>query len=304
MRAIHGSGGGTRLVGILEAAGVVLDSGFKPDAYTGVSASSYAFFPLAMDKRKEAKALVGEILHDMLGRMFDPSPVTRKGGISPAGIWNAVRGREYLGRQEKSLDLLRSIITEAEFKAWAADPARPECWTLAVDLITGAEVFTNLKDYDFETALKLVLASGSIPVFTKPVEIAIEGQRRLLVDGGLRSHIASMKWLETHATATTEMVSIYSRPKDYKDEKGEGWQLADVYAALTRTLDIMTIEVSKSDEWGEEVLCNRHGIGLRQIFLPSVMQSVYDTDPKRLEALRVMARQAAVEALGVKGEGV
>jgi predicted acylesterase/phospholipase RssA len=284
------SGGGTRIVGIGAAAINLIQRGYRPDVITGVSAGSYLALPLAMGKHREASQLMDAISADMLTVMFDPSPVNRKGGLTKSAIWNAATGKPYLGKQRKSLEAIRQIVSASDFLSWRTDPASPEVWVLAVDYISGSRIFENLKDWDYEDALSLILASGSIPVYTEAVEMIVAGKRRLMFDGGVRSHIACREILDQYPGSIGQMVSVYSRPKDYRDEKPEDWNMADISTPLFRTFDVVSIENSKSCEWAEEFLSMQRGINLERVFLPGIMTGPYDADPARLRALK----QAAV----------
>lgn len=298
MKGVNMSGGGTRIIGIGAATIDLLDRGYRPDFLTGVSAGSYLALPLAMGKRREVSQLMDAISADMLKVMFDPSPVTKKGGLTKSAIWNAATGKPYLGKQRKSLEAIRQIVSKSEFSDWAGDPDTPEVWVLAIDYISGSRIFENLKNYAYEDALSLVLASGSIPVYVEAVEMVVNGKRRLMFDGGVRSHIACREILEQYPTQVTQMVSIYSRPEDYRDEKSGNWNMADVSVPLFRTFDITGVENSKACEWAETIICQQRGINLGRIFLPPIMQGPYDADPARLKTLKdaaiLEARKLAV----------
>jgi predicted acylesterase/phospholipase RssA len=297
LKVLNLSAGGTKVVAIGAAALTLLNRGYQPDVITGVSAGSYLALPLAMGKYEQTEHLMDAIASDMLSVMFDPSPVTKSGKLTTTAIWNAATGKPYLGKQRKSLDAIRKIITESDFDAWRNDLNTPEVWVLSIDFISGSRIFENLKNYTFEDALSLILASGSIPVYVEAVEMVVNGKRRLLFDGGVRSHIACREILEQYPTQITEMVSIYSRPEDYRDEKPDDWVLADISTPLFRFTDIATIENSKSCEWAELVLCQQRRIKLNRVFLPSIMQGPYDADPGRLVALKRAAVAAATTAL-------
>ncbi|GAB3278287.1 hypothetical protein GCM10027347_52580 [Larkinella harenae] len=287
------SGGGTRIVGIGAAAISLMDRGFKPDVITGVSAGSYLALPLALGKKQAASDLMDAISADILKVMFDPAPVNKKGKLTASAIWNAATGKPYLGKQRKSLEAIRSIVSKAEFDAWATDLESPEVWVLAIDFIRGSRIFENLKNHTYENALSLILASGSIPVYVEAVEMAINGMRVLMYDGGVRSHIACREILEQYPTQINQMMSVYSRPQDYRDEMPDNWKLADVSTPLFRFIDIAGIENSKSCEAMEILLCAQRGIRLGQVFLPSIMDGPYDADEFRLRRLK---KAAIIEA--------
>jgi hypothetical protein len=47
----------------------------------------------------------------------------------------------------------------------------------------------------------------------------------------------------------------------------------------------MQIEISKSDEQKEILLSKEFGVNLHQLFLPKVLEGLYDTDVRRLWTL-------------------
>ncbi len=318
MNILNLSGGGTKIVGIYAATKTLIDRGYKPDVITGVSAGSYLALPLALGMFDKIDTMLANLTLD---KMFDPKPVNEKGKITLAAIWRIVHGSYWIGDQTKSLELVREVVNPAQFDAWkyntfAKDSVYgkeryPDCYVSAVDFRSGSKELINLRNCSYENALSFILGSGSIPFFTKGVDITYNdnndhlsvAKRQLLFDGGLRNHIASvnmLEWLMAQKIKIDRCISVYARPEDYKIVEAEDWFPADVSAVITRSMDIMGIEISKKDEIIEQMLCRRDNVPLDQVFLPNVMEGTYDVDPTRL---RQYAALAVKEALKVTFDG-
>jgi len=135
-----------------------------------------------------------------------------------------------------------------------------------------------LKKMSYENDLNAVQASASIPIFTK----GVKDNSVHLFDGGIRDHILDPFYSPIYKNIT-QSVSIYSRPYDYYvpiNKSPKNW-----FQMISRTTEIMTIEISKTDERLERDFFESINVVPIQVFLPKILENVYDYDHKRLKEL-------------------
>lgn len=302
MKVLNLSGGGTKIGAIFGAAEtVILNKGYKPDIVSGISAGAILTVPIALGKFDELREIVTNF---DLKTFFSNPPVNKKGKITFRALLNIFR-KTYLGRQDNLLKRLSELVTEENFQDYKKG-SYPICIIGTVDLATGKKFVYNCKELLYEEYLKLVLASASIPVFTPYVSFRLpytnyHPNELFLVDGGVRNHILSNEVILNYPKINT-CISIYSRAKDYRINKD--YSPKNILDVLNRTIDIMNIQISKADEKLEKELCKNLQINLYQIFIPSVMKSVYDTDKVRLARSYTEGKFRASETLnngGFKG---
>jgi predicted acylesterase/phospholipase RssA len=292
MKHLGISGGGTKISGLLGAAEVLLtQKKYKPDVISGISAGAILSVPLAMGKLEVVKELV---LNLTLETFFSECPVNENGSFRWAGIWKAITGKPYLGKQGNLEKTIRKVISKEEFKVYQQDDSMPICIVGAVDFITGKRVYFNLKQVSYEDFPKIVNASSSIPIFTNGIKLTVEGKQTYLYDGGVRDHIASHYVLaeSEFKGKITESVSIFSRPEDYK-ALTETFDDKNLIMVLSRYVDITNVEISKNDEMLLREYCSDHKIKNTILYLPRVMRSIYDTDKNRLRLLYEKGIEAA-----------
>jgi predicted patatin/cPLA2 family phospholipase len=157
---------------------------------------------------------------------------------------------------------------------------------MAVDYNSGDKVIYALDSLSYEGYLQAVLASSSIPAYVDGVTIG----NKLLYDGGVRDHILSRWVLERfESSEIDEIVSVYSRPKEAKPS--QDFKFRNILDVIKRTLELMTIEVSLSDEQAEVDWCNNRGIQRRAYHLPKLLSSTYDVDKEKIKQLYIIGRK-------------
>jgi len=293
------SGGGTKIHGLAGAAREVLENQcYDPHYYTGISAGAILAIPLALRMFDEIETITCALEPKTF---FSQVPVNKKGGIS---FWAGVRAflgvigiakHNSLGHMGNLYKVLRKVITPKKYLEYKNSPDTFIAYVGYVDSKSGARKYVNLKDpkLGYEGMIKAIVASASIPVFTKPVEISED----LGVDGGVRDHIGTPWLLKEYKVTRT--VSIYSRPEDLTGYLNSNWKAKNIFDVLMRTIDIMMIEISKSDEDIEDEICKRKKIAQKKIFLPKIMNHVYDTDHKRLNDLYRAGREEAEKIMNL-----
>ena len=276
---IDGSGSSTKIRAVYTIMKYLIQQkGIKPDIISGVSGTSLLAVPVAMGKFNE----LDEALSDFdLDTFFSTKPVNEKGKLTLGALKNIACGEDYLGKMDNLRELFTEIITYDDYENYILSKKYPPVFVCSVDFKTGKKVITNLKTVSrYSVFVDLVISSASIPVFVEPIET--KGQ--ILYDGGVRNHSIGAKIMETEKI--TDAYCIFSRPEDYVIEKYERGNLID---SLMRTIDVMSVEISKKDEEKQRLISELRGIELTQIFIPSVLTSLYDVDPDRLKKLDELA---------------
>ena len=291
MKHVGISGGGTKIVGLYGACLALKDNGFKPDVLSGISAGAILAVLWATDKLRQAEPILNGLTQDTF---FHYRPTNWRAIVS------VILGDTGLADQSKVKDQLKNLISVNDWNDYTFGEG-PACWVGSVDLVTGKRKYMNLKFVTYEHMLELVLASASIPVFTKGVNF----MRAFLVDGGVRDH-SPTPWVLKNSPGIKTTVSIYSRPKNYqlRTWKPEGRSLKKVLSVLSRTIDVMNVEISKGDEFLEDTICELEQIDQVKIFLPSILKDVYDTDPERLAQLYAEGYRAGSGHFGLMSDEI
>ena len=261
------SGAGFAIPGIAGAGYQVLKDGFKPDIVSGVSSGSILTF-LVCASKNPLRDIKDNSIGFKANQVFKHPPFSKKGKIRLRSIWNAVT-KNYLSKQDKLDDLLRSIITEKDWKNYLNNDEAPEGVIMSVDLLSGSRIFSKLKELSYEEAITNVVASASIPVFVNPVE----DKDYLLADGGVRNHILTEWILDEYNLSET--ISIFARPEDFKKPVTKK-ELKGTFKVLERTIEIMQFEISKSDEQLAKLKCSEKNVDYKSIYIKNILNNVYE----------------------------
>jgi predicted acylesterase/phospholipase RssA len=271
-KALSISGGGSKFGQLASTSlHLVQSKGFVPDIIAGVSAGAVISVPLALGMFEELQYYAINLSKT---DFFDIAPTNKKGAISFRGMLRAMFGKPSFGVQNIK-KTLRKIVTPAKFKEYK-EGNYADCFVLSISPDTGSRRFQNVKLLNYEGYLAEISASSSIPIMTEGEKIS----GSWFYDGGMRDHNGSGILLEQFAQNISELVSIYSRPKDFKTKK-RNWR-KNVLSVIERTLEIYNIETSKNDERLERLICEKEGIKLSQIFVSSILEDFYDDNKERL----------------------
>jgi predicted acylesterase/phospholipase RssA len=258
MKALSMSGGGTKIAGLLGAV-EALNEQF--DIIAGVSAGAIMVPIVGCNKIQEAKKV---ILNLKLSDIFSEKPVNKNGAITVNAILNVAKGKTYLGKMDNLLVTLSDMITELDWH-WSA---KPIMLVQSVDMEDGHRWIENIKNVSRPEAFRAIKASASIPVFVDGVNSYF--------DGGLRNHNPSRAIIERYGSELTELVSIYTRPENLSEAIDQEYEPSNVLDVLKRSIEIMSIEISKRDAEYEKEKAKELGFKLSQIFLPIRSNGFYD----------------------------
>jgi len=275
------SGGGFYLKGIAKAAAqAVMNHGSVPNAVAGVSAGAYTAAVMAM---RGAAVLEFEAGNVKMSDAFDSIPLTKKGNLSWRAWLNVLCGKNYLSDQD-GRPFLASIISPEHFYNYQ-QLGTIDCWVMAVKVETGERTFWNLRTdpRSYQEMLDMVEASSRIPVMTQAVKV----RGSYYWDGGNRDHNPSELLIRQYGDKATELFSIYARPEDFQVVNPE-WAKGFV-STIMRSIEIFSVEVSKSDEEIEKLLCKELNIKRQAVYLPRILKHYYDATPEKLKELEAHA---------------
>jgi predicted acylesterase/phospholipase RssA len=277
MKLLSISGGSTKIAGLAGAADALINKlKYNPDIIVGTSAGSILSLPIALGKwdliRDETTSFTMEDI-------FSVPPTDNKGSISLIGKLRVLLGKPSLGKQDNLKETLSNIITKKDFKKYLKGDY-PTIYVGMVNFNTGSRRYQNLKECTYDEYLNCIMASTSIPYAVEPVKIGNE----YYFDGGVRDHIGS-HWCMENIDGITENVSIYSRPKDFKSILNNEWSPKNIFQVFERDQAIRVLEISKKDEKIESLIAQDKNIKHTAIFLPSLLNSLYDTNKEIIEKL-------------------
>jgi len=271
MKHLGFSVGGTRIAGLLGSAIAIKESGYKPNVLSGNSAGSIVALLYAMDLLEEGKEIMNNFNSKVL---FSLKPFSFLGIVY--GIGRAVLGKKSINKM-KLKALINKVIIKSEFERYKFDKNSSPVYVGAVSIKDGSKVVWNIKNYSYDQAMNMILASCSIPGLTEPVFI----DNNYYVDGGLRDFIVSNDLYDM--LVINESITVYSKPFD--DVILDGKKKLNFTSIVANTFDILMTEIAKEDQVQEIRNCIRLNIKLRQIFLPSILKGIFDDDPTRLKEL-------------------
>lgn len=282
------SGGATRFIGLGSAAITVLEMGYNPQVYGGISAGSILLLPLIMGLHEEIIEIGRQIKPSII---FESAPINDEGKITFKAVIRIIFQKYSLGLQNIK-PIVSQVITEDIFKQYQ-EGDYPDAYVLAVNGNTLRRKLWNLKDstIDYEKFLKILSASSRIPIMTQAEWI--DGQPYF--DGGLRNHTPSTKILQRY-DKIRKVISIYAREKNI-NRPSQKWQ-KNIIQMIFRTIECMSLEISKRDEEMEKMMSIIKGFHLKQFHLDNILDSMYDTTPENLESLRLNGIEQVKKNIG------
>lgn len=284
--AIFLSGASTK-IGMLAGAVItlVLNYNVKVKVYVGTSSGALLSLIFAIGLFKKAKE---KVLNFTLKDIFKESPNSLWGLLK--GLNRLFYGYYHLFDQSQLLITLKELISIEEFNNWKKDPNKPEAYIGVYNVETRAKEYINVKELDYEEALKVVLASASIPLAAEPVKI----NDNHYLDGGVRDHIGGAWYVREKHHEIRECISVFSRPEVFvQNEKAEPFKilpptklpsvknLKRALSMLLELYDVMLNEISKNDEIETDMLCEKYKIKHTKIFAPHKLSTgTYETSLK------------------------
>lgn len=279
------SGGGTKIAGHAGYAAALEDAGMKYKFVGGVSAGAIIAPFVAAGLMREKAKLFKYLKPEMF---WKHAPVNARGKLTMYAYWNILRGKPYLGDMSNLEKTLKRHFPRSLYQKLLDETIY--CWSESCDINAGDVVFQStfpaicdgLKQYSaYQHFIKAIIASSSIPVFSK----LVDRKNSRHADGGLRNHLP-IKGLERYIARMDRLFVVYSRPERISEVLDKMPKPKTLMEILQRTIDIMGWEISKNDQQQIRDLCSAYGVKLVELYHPAgVTKGVYDTDPDRIRNL-------------------
>lgn len=281
------------------------------NGYVGISSGAILSLPFAMGLFEPVKQKLENMQVSDFMR-YDPESLQGKFHA----LLNVLDGNIHLFDQSKLEITLKEFIDKNDFDDWRKSTNTPEAYVGAVCVETGEKRYVNLKQCEYKTAIKWIMASASLPFFTEHIEI--DGCN--WHDGGTRDHIGTSHFMEQDVfnSQIDEVHSVFARPKDLKDAQweypvkqgtfGSVWLLCflafysfdsimpiyhvmvnkvlglfclyksfasvKIQKIIFRIVEIMSFEISKSDEKEALLLCEKHNVKHYTYFTPYKLSNI------------------------------
>lgn len=265
-KILSNSGASTNLEAIAGASINVLERGFKPNIIDGNSSGALIAPLLAMGRTNDLRKFV---LNYSPKDVFSKAPINSKGRPTIKGIYRIVKGEPSLGEMDNLYCTLMEAFSKDDWNKWRDSKTSPDIFIATVGYKTGKLFKTNLREIDnYEDVIKYIIASASIPLMVKYVRIGDE----LHYDGGWRTHTLAPYMQDKFKGKIKQHISIYSRPENYLIPREDNDpNFLDV---LTRSFEIMNMEISKANERDEINFRKIHGLSIdNMIFMPYLLKT-------------------------------
>lgn len=279
MKALSLSGGATKGIAHIGAIRALQVRGYEFDVLIGSSVGSIIAYAYACNKLAEVR----QIFVNLTPRTISSQPAMNNNGkLRVSAYLNLIR-KGYMTELDNLRENIMKVVPPSSHLITGKT-----VFVASVDMVTGSRVVKNLNELSYHEAIDALIQSASIPVFNPLPEVG----DRIYADGGLRMHNAGYWLLEHFPLKLSELVSVFTRPQKPSLPNFYGGNLFQV---LSRTIDIMNVEISKNDELAEIHYAHQRGVKLTQIFVPSILKSLYDTDNTRLRELEIAAYREVVK---------
>lgn len=254
------SGGAFKITFLAGAAYEILSHETKPKFYIGTSSGAIVALLSAMEMRDKLIDIRDNIDFEKIWKRGKPN--TFFGTL--AAFFRILMGKTYLYNQSGLKDLIKEHISEKDFMDWKSNYKSPNCYVGISYPETSTEEFASLKKASYNDAIDLIMASTSMPFFTKAVNI--DGRNG--VDGGLLSHIGS--YFAASKFNVSRLISVFSRTDEamvyFKYPKKRLFRIFNIVKVIERIYRIWSREVSRFDEFEADCICKEKGIKHYKVF--------------------------------------
>jgi predicted patatin/cPLA2 family phospholipase len=299
------SGGATRFISLMEGnRSLIQDYNIIPTDICGVSSGAIVSFISAIAIKKpilfEQSINIG--LNLKISDMFDLSPINAKGNLRILSIfWRILNGENSFGLQNIK-NFFETTITETDFIDFQNDIQSPNVWVMSVRPRDMKRGFWNLKDknINYKKAIKIISASTHIPVYSQPIQIDDLDATDLWVDGGIRNHNPSPKFIDLFGNEIKELYTFYTRRDSVTTKNDLDWD-KNMLTVLIRIMNGMVNEISKRDSQYEKLKSCELGFDLKQFFYPGdILESMYDVNKDNLKSLYLEAIEITKNIMSIK----
>lgn len=266
MKGLAISGGSTK-IGFLGGAAIELMKQHDYEILTGISAGSIICLLLGI---KDYDVLENAIMQTTEDDFFDVKPTRSNGKISIKAVFRIISGKQSLGKY--SLDkLLKNYYTPEQHEKLKNSGKIVKIGAVNLNLVKIE--YCDITKVDYETAIKWVVASSSIPITTETVKIG----EYYYIDGGALEHVGGINAIEEGATS---LDVVFSRPERLElTESDIEWTPKSVLGVVLRTLTVMSRNTTLDNESEIKLTCFQNNIPLNMYFTPFMLtSSLYKMD--------------------------
>lgn len=270
------SGAATKIPALYGSAEIIREKVRLEDSVLcGVSAGGIMAALYAMDLLPE---VYGQMLELKLSDIFSyfNRPVNEKGNITPFAIVKVAQGKSYLGVMDNLEKTLKSFITEDVFNTYIRSKFSPDCYLGMLNAATTEIVMVNIKSTGYEAAIKCIMASAAMPIFTKGVELF----NSVYYDGALKDHTIALRVLSVkNDYRFKKCINVFARPKDQSQQVKHSTLIQLVSNVVIGSFQE---EVSKDDDILTEKACRQLGIVYNPIYIDQYLNRYFDTSKNKI----------------------
>jgi predicted acylesterase/phospholipase RssA len=282
-KALAISGGSTK-IGFLSGAAIELMKTHNYDIITGISAGSIISLLLAIEEFEVLQEAVYNCTQD---DFFDVKPLNDKGAITTSSIFRVLTGKHSLGKFTLTKLLKRYYSPEMHERLQNTGKIVK---VGAVNMNLIQIEYCDITRVEYETALKWVVASSSIPLATEAIKIG----DYYYYDGGVLEHVGGMEALESGAEY---LDVIYSRSEKLEPvAKDIAWKPKNIFSVVMRTLDVMATNISLENESEIDLYCKYKKVPLTNYFAPfTLTEDLYKMDTDLSKAWFELGRKEVLK---------
>lgn len=280
MKLLSFSGAATKIAAhAAHGRGILEVEKFRPSIVAGVSSGALVILPLLLGKHKQLRDLTTNL---ELSDIFDLEPVNKKGKVTIRAVINSLFTGS-LGSMNNLELMLRTIVSEAEFNSLMNRFKCPLIYVGVTNMTKDSQnsfELVRINEMDYDTAVKYILASCSISIYSPPIKI----NDSLYLDGGLKVHNPATALMRIYKDRITDVYSVYSRP-DNDENIDFGYSGTSIGRTISKTFDVIQSGISFENQRTEKELATKYRINLTQKFSPRILKGIYDVDNNRLKEL-------------------
>jgi hypothetical protein len=269
------TGGSTQGVG-LSAIGIGILEKYNPNIIIVESVSAIFAIPLILKRNNILKSAMMEFTKDDIFGKY--KPLNKKDSfVSFRAFFRVLFGKESLGKQDALVVYIKKYLTEKMYLEWKNN-SNCDILVATANYTTGLLEYFNLRDYCYDEALNIILASCNIPVIINGISIDNDYH----YDGGILKANPGIEYLKNECKNISHYYSVWNRPNstDSIELLYEKFRPKSIVNVFARTLELMIKNQSLSNEYLEDSLCEINNIKHKKYFFKTSLSSLYDSDLK------------------------
>lgn len=169
--------------------------------------------------------------------VFDKPPFTKKGKLNIfRTLYRLLTGKNSIGSANNLYELIKKTFTISDY-CETTNKGLKIC-ACATNYTKGTIEYGSNFDNDYDTFLKYVFASASVPIAMDLVKIGDDEY----LDGGVMEHVPIQKAIDDDA----DIIDVIILRPNYS-EHTEKWKSKNIPTVAFRTIDLFMKEISDSD---------------------------------------------------------